>query len=247
MESRVLPAKAISALLAESFVCVKVSIDKPPAAAVKILDQVNGNTLPFYAYATPEGKFITGTSGFRDEELFKADLEGVLKSDLLKVSPDGEKRLAAAVEQAGKDIETKRYGSVVKAARDAEAVKGISDSKKKLRQLLGQAVEAGRAFIQEAEALMKADKPVEALALLRRVQADFRGTELEIAAKAAGDAIERAHPSPGPDTVVLKDGTKVNGKIIARNDELIMVKTPEGKMVKIEKEKISGIKTEPKK
>jgi hypothetical protein len=247
MESRVLPAKAISALLSENFICVKVNIDTPPAPAQKLLEQVNGNTLPFYAYITPEGRFISGTSGFRDEARFKADLEGVIKSDLLKVSADAEKGLAAAAEQAGKDLESKKFGSVVKAARDAESVKGVSDSKKKLRQLLGQAVVAGRALLQDADELVKANKHVEALAIIRRVQSDFRGTELIVAANAAAEAIERAHPSPGPDTVVLKDGTTVNGRIMARTEELIMLQTPDGKRVKIEKEKIAEIKTEPKK
>ena len=247
MESRVLPAKSVTALLAENFVCVKINIDKPPAAAQKILEQVKGNTLPFYVYTTPDGRFITGTSGFRDEGRFKADLEGVLKSDLLKVSAEDEKKLLAAAEQAGKDLEAKKYGAVVKAIQEAEGIKGLSDTKKKLRELLRQALEAGRALLQEADSLVKADKHADAKPIIRRVQTDFRGTELEAPANAAADAIERAKPSPGPDTVVLKDGTTVNGKIVARTDELIMIQTPDGKRVKIDKDKIADIKTEPKK
>src|SRR5437667_8123339 len=135
MESRVLPAKSVTALLAENFVCVKINIDKPPAAAQKILEQVKGNTLPFYVYTTPDGRFITGTSGFRDEGRFKADLEAVLKSDLLKVSAEDEKKLLAAAEQAGKDLEAKKYSAVVKAVQEAEGIKGISETKKKLRDL----------------------------------------------------------------------------------------------------------------
>jgi len=56
-----------------------------------------------------------------------------------------------------------------------------------------------------------------------------------------------AKPSPGPDTVVLKDGTRVNGRILIRNEDLIMIQTPDGKRVKIEKDQIAEIKSEPKK
>jgi hypothetical protein len=56
-----------------------------------------------------------------------------------------------------------------------------------------------------------------------------------------------ARPAPGPDTVVLKDGTTVNGKIVGRSDEAILLKTPEGKMVKIEADKVAEIRSQPKK
>src|SRR5437588_672713 len=126
MESRVLPAKAIARILDESFVCVKVNIDKPPAAAEKLLGQVGGDTLPFYAYVTPDGKFILGTSGYRDEREFAADLGNVLKHESLKTSTEAEKRLSAAVEQAAKDLEAKQYASVVKAWRNGASEKGFS-------------------------------------------------------------------------------------------------------------------------
>jgi hypothetical protein len=247
MESRVLPSKNVAPILSEYFVCVKVNIDKPPAAAEKLFEQVNGNTLPFYVYTTPEGRFISATSGFRDENQFKADLETVLKHDSLRASPEQEKKLAGAADQAAKDLDAKEFAAVVRAWRDSLGVKGFSDSKKKLRILVDKAVEAGRARLQEADALVKEDKHAEAMAIIRKVQADFRGTDLDGPAKAAADAIEAVKPSPGPDTVVLKDGTSVNGKIVARSDQLVMIQIPGGKFVKIEKDRIAEIKSEPKK
>src|SRR5262245_55048417 len=99
MESRVLPHKNIAPMLAEYFVCVKINIDKPPAAAEKLFEKVNGNTLPFYIYLTPDGTMISNTSGFRDESQFKADLDGVLKHPSLRPSAEQETKLAAAAEQ----------------------------------------------------------------------------------------------------------------------------------------------------
>ena len=247
MESRVLPSRTVAPILNESFVCVRVNIDGPPAAAEKLFEQVNGNTLPFFVYTTPDGTLITSTSGFRDENQFKADLEGVLKHHSLRPSADQEKKLAAAAEQAAKDLDAKEYVAVVKAWRESLSVRGFSDSKKKLKALVDKAVEGGRARIQEADALVKQDKHADAMAILKKLQADFRGTDLDGPVKTAIDAIEAVKPSPGPDTVVLKDGTSVNGKIVARSEELIMIQVPGGKFVKIEKGKIAEIKSEPKK
>jgi hypothetical protein len=257
MESRVLPDKEISAILAENFVCVKISIDKPPAEAEKLLSQVGGGALPFFVYATPEGALVWNSKGYRNEVQFKADLESVLRHDLLKASAAADKRLSAAAEQAAKDIEAKKYAAVVKAAKDAEGVKGYSASRKKLQELLSRALAAGRRLLEEADGLVKEGKQAEALPVYRQVQADFRGTELETTAKAGGDAIDRAKspsapppsapPPPAPDTVVLKDGTTVSGRIFARAEEMIMLKTADGKIVKIETDKIAEIKSAPKK
>src|SRR6185503_14503492 len=110
--------------------------------AEKMLGQVKGNTLPFYAYASPDGKFITGTSGFRSKTVFKADLEGVLKSDLLKVPAEFEKKLAKMADQAAKDLEAKKIAAVLKAGRDAAAIRGFSDSKDKIQEQVTQALAA---------------------------------------------------------------------------------------------------------
>src|SRR6185503_12267026 len=125
MESRVLPSKSVAPVLSEFFVCVKVNIDKPPAAAEKLFEQVNGNTLPFYVYTTPNGTFISATSGYRDEGEFKTDLENVLKHHSLRPSADQEKKLAAAVEQAAKDLEAKEYATVIKAWRESSSIHGF--------------------------------------------------------------------------------------------------------------------------
>ena len=247
MESRVLPHKTIAPMLSEYFVCVKVNIDRPPAAAEKLFEQVQGNTLPFYVYMSPEGTIITSTSGFRDESQFKSDLEGVLKHASLRPSAEQEKKLAAAAEQAAKDLEAKEHAAVIKAWRDSLAMRGFSDAKKKLKALADKAVEAGRARLQEADALVKLDKHFEAMAILRKLQADFKGTDLDGPVKTAIDAIEAVRPSPGPDTVVLKDGTRINGKIVARSEQLIMLQIPGGKFMKFETDKVAEVHSESKK
>jgi len=52
--------------------------------------------------------------------------------------------------------------------------------------------------------------------------------------------------APAPDTVVLKDGTTITGKIVAKSDELLVVQTADGKFVKIGAEKVAEIRTQPK-
>ncbi len=190
MESRVLPAPEISAILAAKFVCVKVDCDNPGPAG-QMMSQVKGSTLPFYIYVTPDGKFITGTSGFRAADAFKADLEGVLKNDLLRLPPELEKKLARIAEQAAKDFEAKKTAAVIKAAKDAEAIKGSSDSKDKVLGLLAQILEGGRQKLKEAADLCRDGKADEAVAITAALAKDFKGTELEKATAAANKAADR--------------------------------------------------------
>lgn len=190
MESSVLPSDEVSAILAAKFVCVKVDCDNP-GPAEKMLSQVKGNVLPFYAYATPDGKFITGTSGFRNKAVFKADLEGVLKSDLMRVPAELEKKLAKMADQAAKDLEAKKIPAVIKAARDAAAIRGFSDSKDKIHEALAQAVSAGNDRIKEAAELCKDAKFEEAGAILSAVSKDYKGSELEKPASAATKALDK--------------------------------------------------------
>lgn len=189
MESSVLPAAEIVAILSK-FVCVKVDCDNP-GPAEKMLSQVKGNTLPFYAYATPDGKFISGTSGFRNEKSFKSDLEGVLKNDALKAPPELEKKLAKMAEQAAKDFEGQKTGAVIKAARDADAIRGFSESKDKIKELLARVIEGGDQKIKEAAALAGDGKFDEASALLGAAAKEYKGTEVERAANAGSKALDR--------------------------------------------------------
>lgn len=182
-----LPSPEVKALLAAKFVCVKVDADNP-GPADKLMSQVTGNVLPFYAYATPDGRFISGTSGFRDVAVFKADLERVLGHESLKVPADAEKKLAKLAEQAAKDLADKKYAAVVKTARSAEAVRGFSPSKDKIAAAFAEALAAGRARIQEAADLCRDGKFDEAGAILNALSKDFKGTELERAAAAADKA-----------------------------------------------------------
>ena len=190
MESSVLPAADIVALLSAKFICVKVDADNP-GPAEKMLSQVKGNTLPFYAYATPDGKFITGTSGFRSKTVFKADLEGVLKSEQLRVPAELEKKLAKMADQAAKDLEAKKITAVIKAGRDAAAIRGFSDSKDKIQEMVAQAVTAGNDRIKEAAELCKDAKFDEAGAILGAVTKEYKGSELEKPAAAATKALDK--------------------------------------------------------
>jgi hypothetical protein len=190
MESSVLPAADVVALLSAKFVCVKVDADNA-GPAEKMLSQVKGNTLPFYAYATPDGKFITGTSGFRNVKAFMADLEGVLKNDALKVSPEFEKKLAKMADQAAKDYEAKKIAAVLKAGRDADAIRGFSDSKDKIKELVGKTLDEGRQRIKEAAGLCGEGKLDEAAPILASTAKDYKGSELERSANAAVKALDR--------------------------------------------------------
>ena len=84
MEKEIQPSEPIKSLLAKRFVCVRVDCDNLPEGANRFRGEIKGNTLPIITYVTPKGRFISGTSGFRNEDVFKADLDSVLASDLLK-------------------------------------------------------------------------------------------------------------------------------------------------------------------
>jgi hypothetical protein len=190
MESSVLPATEIVSILSAKFICLKVDADNP-GPADKMLSQVKGNTLPFYAYVTPDGKFISGTSGYRSEKAFKADLEGVLKNDALRVPADLEKKLVKIADQAAKDFEGKKIAAVIKAARDADAIRGFSDSKDKVKELFAQVLEGGHQKIKEAAQLCSEAKFDEAVPVLSSLIKDYKGTEIERAANAGTKAVDR--------------------------------------------------------
>jgi hypothetical protein len=190
MESSVLPSAEIVTLLSAKFICLKVDADNP-GPAEKMLSQVKGNTLPFYAYVSPDAKFISGTSGFRSAKTFKADLEGVLKNDALRVPAELEKKLVKMADQAAKDFEAKKTAAVLKAARDADAIRGFSDSKDKIKELLAQVLEGGQQRIKEAAQLCGDGKFDEAASLLASLAKDYKGTDVERVANAATKAVDR--------------------------------------------------------
>jgi hypothetical protein len=145
--------------------------------------------LPFYAYAGPDGKFLHGTSGYRDTTVFKADLERVLKHESLQVPAAAEKKLVKIAEQAEKDLAEKKYAAVIKAVKSAESVPGFSASKDKLAATWTQTLAAGKDRIKEAADLCRDAKFDEAAALLNAIEKDFKGTEVERSVVAA----EKAH------------------------------------------------------
>jgi hypothetical protein len=190
MHERVLPSPEVVAILSSKFVCVKVDADNP-GAAEKFMDQVKGDDLPNYVYLTPEGKFISGTSGFRNEKTFLADLEGVMKSDALKVTPELERKLAKTADQAAKDLEAKKYLSVLKAGRDADAARGFSASKDKIEELRNQALALGKERLKGAAQLCADGKFDESGAALSGLIRDFKGSEVDRAATVANKSLDR--------------------------------------------------------
>lgn len=191
MASSVLPTEEINALLCHEFVLLKVDIDKPTKGVQKFLDAVKGQVLPFWAYVTPDGTFISGSSGFRNAEDFLADLKSAMTSALMRVPAPVEKTLAKSADQAAKDLEEKKHGAVVRAVKDAEKYRGYSESKLKLRELLTKAVVAGREVLATAAEQAHGGDLEAALATARPVLADFKGTELDAAAALAVKCLEK--------------------------------------------------------
>jgi|SRR5579862_4587220 len=190
MNERVLPSPEVVALLSSKFVCLKVDADNPGPAA-KFTGQVKGDILPFIAYVSPDGKFISGTSGFRSVPVFLADLEAVLRSDVLKVPADLERKLSKLADQAAKDLEANKVSAVLKAAREAEAARGFSASKDKIDELHSQVLGLGREKLKEASQLCADGKFDESGAALSALIREFKGSEIEHAAVAANKALDR--------------------------------------------------------
>ncbi len=178
MASRVLPKKEIQALLASNFVCVKIDADSVPSEIEPIMKQGNGKTLPFYAYLTPEGNFISGTSGYRGAAEFAKDLQSALRSEPMRASPNAQASLAAAAEQAEKDFKAKKYPAVLLATQEALEVRGWSDSKAKLRELGAKCEEIGQVRLAEALALVRKGNLKAASGLVRSVQKEFAETTI---------------------------------------------------------------------
>ena len=190
MHERVHPSPDVVAILSTKFVCVKVDADNP-GAAEKFMDQVKGDDLPNYVYLTPEGKFISGTSGFRNEKTFLADLDAVMKNDALKVVPELERKLAKIADQAAKDLEAKKYASVFKAGRDADSARGFSASKDRIEELRNQALALGKERLKGSAQLCADGKFDETGAALSALIRDFKGSDVERAATAANKSLDR--------------------------------------------------------
>ena len=191
MGSRVLPAPEIRDVLAAKFVCVKINIDTPPAGAEKLLSQVAGNVLPFFVFATPDAKFVSSTSGFRDVATFKGDIEKAMKSELLRVPADAEQKLAKLAEQMAKDVEGGKIPAALKTAKTAEGVRGFSESKDKINELTAQLLDGGRGKIKEAADLARDAKFDEASAILAALSKDYKGSALEKSTTASTKALDR--------------------------------------------------------
>jgi hypothetical protein len=234
MEGRVLPSDEVSAVLSANFACLKVNIDSPPVEVKKFLDQVQGQTLPFYAYVTPDGKFIHGTSGFRAVEAFKQDLDKALRSDAMRAPPEVEKKLVQLATQAEKDLEAKRYGAVQRAAKDAEKVKGFSDARVRLQEMQGKALAALRQALDETAALAKDGKLDDALVSARRQLNDFRGTEVEAASVTAVKSIERLKAAAGN----AEKGDKAGARHVY---QLIQKEAPDSPYAAIAAERLKGL------
>lgn len=190
MNEQVFPAADVVAVLNSKFVCLKVDADNPGPAG-KYTSQVKGDILPFIAYVGPDGKFISGTSGFRSVQVFLADLEAVLRSDALKVAPELERKLAKAADQAAKDLDANKPAAVLKAVREADAIRGFSASKDKLDELRKQVLGLGRERLKEAAQLCADGKFDESGAALAALSRDFKGSDLERATVVANKALDR--------------------------------------------------------
>jgi hypothetical protein len=97
---------------------------------------------------------------------------------------------------------------------------------------------------------------IQAVAILNRH--GYRHERLSAPPKAAPPDEKKPTPAPAapapspkpqatPDTVVLKDGTTLEGKIVMRSDDLLLLKTSDGKTVKIEMDNVSEVRSQPQK
>ena len=195
MESRVLPDDEINGLLTKYFVCLEVGTDKPPADVEAILREVHGvgrtYGLPSYICLTPEGKVVRSTTGYRSVIAFKADLEAALKSESIRAAADVEKKVAEFAEQAAKDFEARKYGSVLQVAREAHQLRGWCEARAMLRGLADRCEEFGRQALEKTVGLTRSGSFDSAAAAAKKAQADFPGSEIERAAGIAVTCIER--------------------------------------------------------
>lgn len=185
MAKRVFANKSVGDLLSREFVCLLVNADDLPQDVDALVRKVDGDILPFIAYVTPSGEFLTGTSGFRDVGDLTSDLESVLKNGRLAASPQDETKLARGAAAAQKELDTKHYASARRVATEQLKAPGRSESRTKLRAIIAACDDAGRELLRQSIESAKGDSLDKAMSLAKQVQRDFKGTPLETDAASA--------------------------------------------------------------
>ncbi|MBI1850431.1 MAG: DUF255 domain-containing protein [Planctomycetes bacterium] len=196
MAKSVLVDGAIRSTLARDFVCLEVDTDHAPFDIDAILRDVHGvgnkYTLPCFVYVTPEGKIIRSTNGFRSVVAFKSDLQAALSSDAMRSPADVEKKLAEAADAATKEFDAKKFGAVIRAAREADGAPGWCDGKVRLRALHDRCEEAATQALEKAAGLAQKGNFDGAKAAVEKLQTDFAGSDTaERGAQAALTSLER--------------------------------------------------------
>ena len=196
MAKSVLVDGAIRSTLSRDFVCLEVDTDHAPFDVDAILRDVHGvgkkYTLPCFVYVTPEGKIIRSTTGFRGVVSFKMDLQKALSSDAMRSPADVEKKLAEAADAATKDFDAKKFGAVIRAAREADGAPGWCDGKIRLRVLHDRCEEAATQALEKAAGLAQKGNFDGASTAVKKVQTDFAGLDAaEHGADAALTSLER--------------------------------------------------------
>jgi hypothetical protein len=97
------------------------------------------STLPFAGFITPQGNWVDGFSGFKNEEGFLKILDAVEKSPLLEATEAVKKKVAGLAEKAGKAAEKGEWKSVLGAAKEAKETSGRCDGREALEGLVKKA------------------------------------------------------------------------------------------------------------
>jgi len=129
------------------------------------------STLPFAGFITPQGKWVAGFSGFKDEGGFVKILDEVEASPVLQASEADKKKIAALGEKAGKAAEKSEWKSVLAAAKEAKEINGRCDARKTIDGFVAKAREWATS---QFDAAVKAAQGGGDLAEPRRILGDVK-------------------------------------------------------------------------
>jgi hypothetical protein len=195
LQTSVLSLPDVVALVNRRFGPLRAHTDRLPPDLENLLRKIHGAgkkyELPFLAYLTPEGEVVHSTYGFRAPRAFRQDLETVLAGDAFRMSPDVGNRIARLAESAAKSFEARRFAAVIRAAAEAGAERGWSESKEKLAALLEKCESEGSRALDQAAQHAVRGRFDDAEAAARKVREEFAGTTLEREAERAISILDR--------------------------------------------------------
>jgi hypothetical protein len=209
----VLPAADVKARLAALAVGLAADCDAPENAVEQLMraNLSGASALPFVAFVTHDGRWVTGYAGYKDTAGFLKVLDTTERSPVLQATPAVQKKFAALAAVAAKAAEKADWRTVLKAGKDGAKLMGRCPE----RDALAGHVKAARdwaaaRFDAAIRAAQLGGDLAEPKAILAEVKKHFAGEPEAAEADSGARALQkldmlRAAEAAGTPTDALRD------------------------------------------